>query len=124
MPSSLLTWFLAVVVVATVARGPACAEDLGEKLAPVGQSIQQGVQDTGAAIGRGAQAIGSSIQERVEPATKAVRQRADEVGPAVEKGAQDTGNFLDRTTKDFRDGAQRFFVSVGNFFSGKQADNR
>jgi len=98
---------------------PSWAEDAGQKPAPVGEAIKKGAEDTGAAIGKAAKDVGASIQSKVEPASETVKQKAQDTGEKIESGAKETGGFLDRTTKNFREGASSFFQKVGNFFSGK-----
>lgn len=87
----------AVILIALSPIATARADDAGEKLAPVGEAIKNGAQDTGAAIQKG----------------------AGDAGDAIKKGAQDTGNSLDHATQDFRTGAANFFQNVKNFFTGK-----
>jgi len=95
-------------------------EDLGQKLAPIGDSIKKGAEDTGSAIEKAAKDVGSTIQEKTQPATNSVSQAAQDAGPKIEQGAKDTGSYLDSATKGFRDGAQAFFQKVSNFFSGNK----
>ncbi|MBI3513012.1 MAG: hypothetical protein HY060_02960 [Proteobacteria bacterium] len=103
----------AVVIAMVVALAAA-----GSRAADVGESIKQGAQDTGAAIERTAKEVGAAVQERAEPAGQAIKQGAQQTGAAIEQGAHDTGNWLDRSTKGFRDGAESFFKKVGSLFSG------
>src|SRR4051794_10338806 len=105
MRSTLILASLAIALLAAASTG--LAEDVGDKLAPVGQSIKQGAQETGSAIENGAKSVGSTVKEKAEPAGKAIANAADK-----------THDFLARETKPFRDGAEDFFKKVGRFFTG------
>lgn len=112
--------FTAIVMMGFLTTASASrAEDVGQKLAPVGKSIKKGAEDTGAAIEKAAKDIGTTIKEKTEPVGETVKKTAENAGPKIEQGAKDTGSYLDQATKNFRDGAQAFFQKVGNFFSGK-----
>jgi hypothetical protein len=131
----------AAAVIAMLATAPVGrAEDLGDKLAPIGDAIKKGAQATGAAIENGAKAVGTAIQEHVEPAAATVKQGAQDAGTTVQQhvepaaetvkqgaqdtgaaiatGAQDTGSFFARTGRTIRDGATSLYRKAASYFSG------
>ena len=134
MPRFLTIALIMTSFAVSFAAWPARSDDtsLGDKLAPVGESIKKGAQDTGAAIEKAAKDVGSTIEEKTQPVGDSVKKSAQDTGPKIEQGAKDTGakieqgakdtgSWLDQSTKDFRDGAQSFFQKVGNFFSGSSS---
>jgi predicted small secreted protein len=98
----------ATLLAALLMAAPVARADVGDDLAPAGQSIKKAAQDTGTAIENGAKDVGQTVEQKTAPAVATVKE-----------GAQETGNFFQRTAKDVHDGAQAFFTKVGNFFSGK-----
>src|SRR5260221_4660334 len=97
----------ATLAMSLLATMPASRADVGDDLAPAGQSIKKAAQDTGTAIENGAKDVGHTVEQKTAPAVTTVKH-----------GAQETGNFFERTGKEIHDGAQNFFTKVGNFFSG------
>ncbi len=98
---------------------PVRGDDLGDKLAPVGEAIKKGAEDTGTAIKSSAQSIGASIQQHSAPVVAAVKTGAQNAGTEIKQGAAETGNFVDRSTQGAREDAGSFFKKIGDFFSGK-----
>jgi len=106
---------IALLATLSIAR----ADDVGDKLAPVGEAIKNGAENTGTAISNAAKEAGQKIQEGGQPVADSVKKTAQDVGPTVQEKAQETGSYLDTATKSFRDGASNFFQKVSNFFNGK-----
>jgi hypothetical protein len=80
---------------------------------PIGQNA-----DDQAAADRPAATSGSTVSPKPPRPAVAARHDDDDPGPAIANAAQKTGRAIDNGTKDFRDGAEKFFKDVGHFFSG------
>jgi hypothetical protein len=80
---------------------------------PIGQNPDgQAAPDQPAAVS------GSTVAPAPPPPAVATRRSDNDPGPDIANAAQKTGRAIDDGTKDFRNGAEKFFNDVGHFFSG------